>query len=89
MDLNHLICVSPTDLQGSGIALEAPLEIGFARDGDSVPWTNAGKKFFFYQNPVITSISPAGCAVEDECLVDLMANGETNFKNAIPGASSG
>lgn len=85
MDIDHLICVSPADLEASDLPLDAPVEIGFAREGVPVPWTNSGFTFRFYGNPVISSMSPAGCAVEDECQVTLVAKGKTNFAGAISG----
>lgn len=50
-DVDHLVCVSPPDFKvpkTAQLPLDVPLEVGFAREGDAIPWTNSDNKFRFY-----------------------------------------
>jgi len=91
VDPEHMICISPTDFKipsTTELPLDVPLEIGFAQEGENIPWTNSDNKFRFYQNPAVTALSPAGCSVEDEVEVLITAKGKNNFFQAITGMTT-
>jgi hypothetical protein len=69
LDSRHMICTSPKNFRiptAAELPLDVPLEIGFSKSGDDLtPWTNSDNKFRFYLNPVIKSVTPTECWVDE------------------------
>lgn len=83
-----MVCISPADFKvpkTAELPLDVPLEIGFSREGEQVPYTNSDIKFRFYADPKVTAMIPPGCHPRDVVTVNLEAKGKNNFYQAITG----